>query len=358
MALNDNRAVYRSRLLLDQDRAVRGANQATLYGDARMYEQGVSAAARAVTTDYANASAHLFLANSYDLLRDPAQVNVRYDTPAISEYLVGVLLAPVGFGSLSPKVSQQEYSRLLDRDRMGLVSDTEYTSHGDVSQHAVQYGIYGNTAYSVEGRYRFQNGWRPNNDREFHQLSVELKHDFDAQNSLYAWVFSLAGTGGDLSPRRDPTTANTSLRFEVKENPNVILGYHHEWSPDAHTLALFGRLSDRIDSRSDQALPLVHVRSAGVSFALLGELGMNVFSQASQEAYIGEFQHLVHSGKHTLILGAKGQAGGFATRTGFESFSLVLSPFPYVLDQQSGPSFARAAGYLYDYFSSFGDLSG
>src|SRR5439155_23984481 len=34
--LNDNRAVYRSRLLLDQDRAVRGANLAAIYRDSGM----------------------------------------------------------------------------------------------------------------------------------------------------------------------------------------------------------------------------------------------------------------------------------------------------------------------------------
>src|SRR5204863_6875333 len=34
--LNNNRRVYRSRLLLDEDRAVRGANLATIYADAGM----------------------------------------------------------------------------------------------------------------------------------------------------------------------------------------------------------------------------------------------------------------------------------------------------------------------------------
>jgi len=49
--------------------------------------------------DYANFSAHLFLANSYDLLRDPNRVNLRYATPAESEYLIANLLAPVGVGA-------------------------------------------------------------------------------------------------------------------------------------------------------------------------------------------------------------------------------------------------------------------
>src|SRR6185436_14634362 len=69
--LNDNRSVFRSRLMLDQDEAVRGANLASMYRDDGMFDRSVQEAARAVNYDYANYSAHLFLANSYDALRDP-----------------------------------------------------------------------------------------------------------------------------------------------------------------------------------------------------------------------------------------------------------------------------------------------
>ena len=62
--LNDNRQVYRSRLLLDEDRAVRNANLATIYRDAGMEDVSVREAARGVIADYANYSAHLFLAES------------------------------------------------------------------------------------------------------------------------------------------------------------------------------------------------------------------------------------------------------------------------------------------------------
>src|SRR5205823_10086158 len=77
--LNTNRQVYRSQLLLDQDRAVRGANLAGIYDDAGMIDVSVREAVRAVNTDYANYSAHLFLANSFDALRDPRQINLRYE---------------------------------------------------------------------------------------------------------------------------------------------------------------------------------------------------------------------------------------------------------------------------------------
>jgi hypothetical protein len=62
-----------------------------------------------VNYDYANYSAHLFLANSYNDLRDPNEINLRYETPAESEFLVANLLAPVSAGPLSPAISQGEY---------------------------------------------------------------------------------------------------------------------------------------------------------------------------------------------------------------------------------------------------------
>ena len=103
-ALNQNRRVYRSQLLLDQDLAVRGANLAAIYRDAGLRDLSVREAVRAVQADYGNFSAHLFLANSYGELRDPSQVNLRYETAVVQRILLANLLAPVGAGILSPTV--------------------------------------------------------------------------------------------------------------------------------------------------------------------------------------------------------------------------------------------------------------
>src|SRR6185436_15983047 len=128
--LNDQRSLFRSRLLLDQDQAVRSANLAVIYRDAGMLDYSAQEAARAVNSDYANASAHLFLAESYDALRDPKLINLRYESPAFSELLIADLLSPATVGTFSPNVSQQEYSRLFEGNRFGLFSSTEYLSSG------------------------------------------------------------------------------------------------------------------------------------------------------------------------------------------------------------------------------------
>src|SRR5204862_8164645 len=70
VALNNNRQIYRSKFLLDEDRAVRSASLASIYREVGMTEVSLREAASAATYDYANYSAHLFLANSYDALRD------------------------------------------------------------------------------------------------------------------------------------------------------------------------------------------------------------------------------------------------------------------------------------------------
>ena len=52
--LNQNRQVYRSQHLLDQDQAVRGANLSTLYRDVGFLDVSRRTAGDAVNTDYAN----------------------------------------------------------------------------------------------------------------------------------------------------------------------------------------------------------------------------------------------------------------------------------------------------------------
>ena len=130
-------------------------------------------AARAVNYDYANYSAHLFLANSYAQLSDPNLINLRYETPAENEYLLANLLSPVVAGTMSPTISQQEYSPLFDRNRLGVVSSTEYLSRGAWTESGAQFGTYENFGYAVEGFYRTDNGQQVNNDVEQRQLSAE-----------------------------------------------------------------------------------------------------------------------------------------------------------------------------------------
>jgi Flp pilus assembly protein TadD len=311
-ALNDNRSVYRSGLLLDQDRAVRSANLARMYQDAGMDEVAVREAGRAVNYDYANYSAHLFLANTYDALRDPNLINLRYETPAENEYLLANLLAPVGAGMLSPVISQQEYSPLFERNRLGAVSSTEYLSRGAWTQSGAQFGTAENFSYAVEGFYRTDNGQRVNDDVELYQLSATLKAQITPEDTAYFQVKKYRANNGDLYQYYDPDLANPDARVSEDQDPMVGLGYHHQWSPGLHTLLFAARVQDSLTVTNPTGPTLVAFWADfgdGPTVASLQDITMHNRMANDLTVYTGELQQIWQTAEHNTIVGTRWQYG-------------------------------------------------
>jgi tetratricopeptide (TPR) repeat protein len=110
---NGNRAVYRSRLLLDEDRAVRGTDLARIYNDLGFDALGLVAARRSADLDQANFSSHLFLAGNYRNVTG-------YASSFLSETLQARIYQPVGANAARPEarggtVAFNEYTALFDR---------------------------------------------------------------------------------------------------------------------------------------------------------------------------------------------------------------------------------------------------
>ena len=364
--LNQSRGLYRSRHLLDQDQAVRGANLSALYRDAGLLDLSRREAVEAVNTDYANASAHLFLANSYNDLRDPGQVDLRYETPWFTEYLIANLLAPVGAGILSQTVSAQEYSRLFERDGVGVVSLTEYASNGDWLQAGAQYGLLGNLAYSLEGDYRVSNGQRANQTLEQRALSFKFKQQLGINDSVYVQAVLYDAQGGDLGRAYDPTDPALSrpgYRFREKQEPLLLAGFHHQWSPGQHTLVLAGRLADE-SVAADPAQPVLLV-SKDLSGAVTGTVRTSVDQRyrSEQELYSLELQHIAQVDPWTFIVGGRSQRGEFDVSSRQSNLADQAPALPTPLDQHVEPGLQRLSAYGYaqwkvlDSLSLFGGLT-
>ena len=368
-ALNDNRSVYRSRLLLDQDAAVRGANLAGIYQDAGMNDVSVREATRAVNYDYVNYSAHLFLANSYNQLRDPQQVNLRYETPWLSEYLLANLLSPVGAGTLSQTVSQQEYSKLFEHDRFGLVSSTEYYSRGAWVQSGSQYGNFGNFGYAVDTLYRSDPGQRPNNDQDQLTLSAQLKYDLTPQDSVFFQTIYYNASAGDLTQYYDQRSASLGLRTKETQEPLLLAGYHHAWTPELHTLLLVGRFVDEFQL-NDPAQPVLMMgrNNAGQIIALpTPALPIAPLDYDSRlEIYSVEAQQIWKHERHTLVAGGRYQTGWFNTQaalgpsTPTRFASLTATSFwafgSSPISQQAKVDFERLTAYGYYNWQIFDPL--
>ena len=376
LELNDNRRVYRSQFLLDQDRAVRSANLAAIYQADGMEEVSVREATRGVDSDYATASSHLFLANSYNALRDPKRINLRYETPWFNELLLANLLAPVGGGPLSQYVSEQEYSKLFEADRFGISSATTYFSTGEIRETASQYGIFGNISYSLDTEFQYDNGRRPNNEITRSESYGQVKLQLTPQDTIFFQTKYQDVRQGDLIQYYDQRNAAPGLHFRELQQPAILLaGYHHEWAPGIHTLLLAGRLADEIsfnDLNTDAEIAsffqtgrpnvsrstiLVHDSTGEITSAFVLPLDLSYHNTFT--TYTGELNQIWEQGNNTLIFGARFQSGEFHTSDRLDNppaFAAAFFNIPAAAHDFS-TSLDRQSVYIYDTWRPFRTLS-
>ena len=409
--LNDNRRLYRSEFLLDEDRAVRGANLARIYQNDGMKEVAVREATRAVESDYTNASAHLFLANSYDAMRDPDRILLRYETPWFNELLLANLLSPVGGGPLSQFVSQQEYSKLLEADGIGGSFTTEWRSTSELRSTASIFGTHGNVSYGIDAYYRNDPGERPHAAMDLKELYGQLKWQATPDDIVYFLGKWSAQSNGDMFQNYANKSESPGFKFDENQRPGLLLaGWNHRWAPGSNTLFLGGWLSAEqslTDPASQQLLvqrdtsgmhpgflqtnaldqeeftdpalrnsvglgpdghslvytpELMRAIAPYIGTGALETVSNGVFGFATRRTFdIGsaEVQHIWQTDHNTLLFGARWQQGKIETdaKLTFVSpiyaggFSLPAS------DQHYESDFRRIGLYLYDYWKVLPQLT-
>jgi Tfp pilus assembly protein PilF len=351
-ALNGNRSVYRSQLLLDQDQSVRAADLAGIYADAGMTDVSTREAGKAVSEDYANYSAHLFLANSYEQLRDPDWSNLRYETPATAEFWMANLLAPTSAGTLSPLASQQSYTKLFDQNRVGVVSDTTYLSRGAWLEEGAQFGTCDNVSYDFEAKYISDPGQRVNDDVEHRDLLLTVKGKVTPQDSLFFTVEQDQINNGDVNQYYNQASANSDFRFNETQQPNLFLGYHHEWGPGSHTL-FFATKQTGYESAAatNAAQQIADFNGQAFTSVLTFENGEQV--RITPESYSTELQQIWEQPEHTTIVGARYEWGDvryqdFEWNTDGNIQAQFLFPDPTdLISQNFSVDYSHFSGYGY-----------
>jgi tetratricopeptide (TPR) repeat protein len=194
--LNDNRAVYRSRLLLDSDLAARSASQARIYKDLGFQQRALAEGYNSVGIDPTNFSAHRFLADSYAVLP-------RHEIARVSELLQSQLLQPINISPIQPQLAESnlslisssgaasqsfnEFNPLFNRNVVSMQASGLAAEQGTWGGDVVISGIYRNLSLSA-GMTRFNtDGWRDNADQEdnianfFAQLELNYKTSIQAE---------------------------------------------------------------------------------------------------------------------------------------------------------------------------------
>jgi len=335
-ALNDNRSVYRSQLLLDQDRAVRSANLASVYADAGMTDVSVREAGRAVSSDYANYSAHNFLANSYEQLRSPSWDNLRYDAPAVDEFWIANLLAPTGAGWLNVNPPERLHQQLFEQNCFGISSDTTYLSRGAWYEQADQFYTSGDFSYDLGTTYRSDLGQYPGNNYELREVDVSLKGQLTAQDSLFGTIQFLDYTSGDTAQYYNPPTTAPDFSFQNQQDPNITLGYHHDWSPGSHTLffATYRTASEPVTANGvTQWIGAYSTEFDGI--VAMEQVDEKVTISPNQHST--ELQQIFESPEHTTILGARYEWGTIQYQNysvdNYSFYEILFPNAPVVADQ-------------------------
>ncbi len=346
---NDNRSVFRSGLLLDQDRAVASANLASLYRDAGMTDVSVREAARAVTDDYANDSAHLFLADSYYSLLDPTQFNLRYDTAWFNELLLANILAPVGGGRLSQQVSQQDYSKLFESDGVGVASSSDVRTDGMFHQTASQFGTFGNTGYGIDLDYFHNNGIRVNNSLDNLNLDATLKQQVGPDDTAMLLVQYENYHSGDNFQYYYQTNARPFFEFAEQQQPELAATWHHEWAPGIHTLLLVDRLVDDqqfSDKAASQLFFLPTSFGSNPTTTAIAE-PFDVAYQEKFQIYGAELNQIFQWERVLLLAGGRYQSGEFQTQDQLSNPTKFPSYFSLPVTANTTGLFQRATGYSY-----------
>jgi tetratricopeptide (TPR) repeat protein len=330
--LNDNRAVYRSKLLLDEDLAARSAGLARIYHDLGFQQLALVEGWKSVNTDPGNYSAHRFLADSYSSLP-------RHEIARVSELLQSQLFQPVNITPVQPQLAESglfilngagpgnlsfnEFTPLFNRNRFALqVSGVagENSTYGD---EAVISGMHGGFSLSA-GRFHYKtDGFRENNDQEHDIYNVFTQIRLTHQTSVQAEFRYKETEKGDLSLNFDPDNF-IPVQRQRDESHSLRLGLHHNVAPHSDIIASF------IYKELEEGLEIFPVYGL----------------ESDDEGYTGEVQYLYRLKRLKLTTGA----GYFDSDTEeTQSVLIVIDPFLPPISDVSTEEFDKEHINVYIY---------
>ncbi len=323
--LNDNRAVYRSRLQLDEDEAARSASQSRIYQDLGFEQMALVQGAKSVNTDPTNYSAHRFLADIYSSRR-------RHNIARVSELLQSQLLQPINInpvqlqlgeanlfvleGAGPTKTSFNEFNPLFTRSDVSLNAAVVTGSNNSLGDELTISGVAEQLSFSI-GQYHYEtDGFRENNDVKHDIYNAFIQFTPTTTTNFQLEARSLNTDSGDLRLRFDLDNFLPNERQEI-ERETFRLGFHHK--PSGHSdiigsLIYLDRQSTRMD-RTD--IPL----GPGMSQVV------NSLFDKKGEAFSSELQYLFRSDNLNLVLGI-GHYDEDLTATLTGSRVLTIEPLP------------------------------
>lgn len=338
--LNDNRAVYRSRLLLDQDRAARGTSLARVYKDLGFDGQAIKEASKSLQYDPTNASAHRFLSDSYRGVR-------RTEIARVSELLQAQMLQDVNLNPIQPSISGtnlnmvtaggpaqagfNEFNALFQKNEIKGDVSLVAGSHGTAGGEFAATAIANNFSISAGVLTYDSEGWRALNNLEQDIQNVFVQYGINEKFNIQGEYYHSESDEEDLAFEFLPTTSFIANNKVLEQD--------------------YGRIGLRFNPSLNSTILMSHIQGDVTERVVESDIFGEVTSLAIEDSEQTELQYIRKGMSYSLVMGAV-----TADTDTFLDY-LTFSPFfPLVFtladDELTTTEHDKAYVYL---SSSFGD---
>lgn len=230
--LNNNRAVYRSKFLLDRDEAARGSSLARIFETLGFERRAIMETAKSLSFDPSNHSAHRFLSDTY--ANTP-----RHEAARVSELLQAQLLQPINVNPVQPHMAVadlniitgtgpsvagfNEFTPLMERSKPQLVASGITGSNATLGNEIVFSKFNERTSISL-GQFHYETkGFRRNSDQNHDILNAFVQHALTTKLNIQAEVRTRSSDQGNLlqnfdKPSDDPRDAQNRIRRKIDDD--------------------------------------------------------------------------------------------------------------------------------------------
>ena len=255
--LNGDRAVYRSRLLLDQDRAARGAGLARIYQDLGFQQLGIAEAVNSLSYDPRDSSSHRFLADAYastprrEVARQSELLQARLRQPMVVDPVQplrsigatgsnGIPRVGVLKGIGPSQAGLNEFNQLFDRNGLSFYAEGLAGERHTIEEQVALVGVRDNLSFSIgQGRFKTDE-FRPNRDFSQEGYSALVQANVTDQTSIQFQADASRFDGGTVRFGFDPVNFSnlrtqdtlygfrTGIRHSIGPGSDVIFSSYYQ----------------------------------------------------------------------------------------------------------------------------------
>ena len=260
--LNDNRAVFRSSLLLDSDLAARSASLGRIYNNLEFQQLGLVEGWKAVGYDPSDFSAHRLLADNYSVLP-------RHEIARVSELLRSQLLQPINAAPLQPGLGESnlsilqgfgpsessfnDFNHLFTRNGVYFQTDGVVGNNQTWGTDAALTGIFNNWSLSL-GEFHFESdGVRSNSDVEHNLYNALAQVAVSPNLNMQVEYRHRRTESGQII--QEFNEQKPDFREEIDKD-SVRIGMHYTFNPSSEIIGSFSLA--RAKTSIDDKVPLTN----------------------------------------------------------------------------------------------------